>query len=133
MPKQWLGWLAATLIVGCAERDRLTFEGPGGPEDTTPPVAFIDDPSVDTVLTEGPEFVVNARVEDDGGVDTVYVDLEGSDHELLPFFANGQQAVNLGIPITTSGQHGVLVTVQVFGVDVAGNRGARAIRKLTIE
>ena len=38
--------------------------------------AFIDDPSVDTVLTEGPEFVVNARVEDEGGVDTVYVDLE---------------------------------------------------------
>ncbi len=133
MPNQWSGWLAVALITGCGERDRLTFEGPGGPEDKTPPVAFIDDPSVDTVLSEGPEFVVNARVEDDGGVDTVYVDLEGSDHQLLPLSANGQVRVSLGIPITTEGQRGVLVTVQVFGVDVAGNRGGRAIRKLTIE
>ena len=30
----------------------------------------------------------------------------------------------LGIPITTSGQHGALVTVQVFGVDVAGQSAA---------
>jgi hypothetical protein len=75
MPNQWAGWLAVTLIAGCGERDRLTFQGPDGPEDNTPPVAFIDDPSVDTVLTQGPEFVVNARVEDEGGVDTVYVDL----------------------------------------------------------
>ena len=133
MPNKWSGWLAVALIAGCGERDRLTFQGPDGPEDETPPVAFIDDPSVDTVLTSGPEFVVNARVEDEGGVDTVYVDLEGADHTLLPFSAGGEQTVNLGIPITTSGQHGVLVTVQVFGVDVAGNRGQRALRKLTIE
>ena len=39
----------------------------------------------------------------------------------------------VGIPITTAGSHGVTVTVQVFGVDLAGNRGQRAIRKLTIE
>jgi hypothetical protein len=133
MPNQWAGWLAVTLIAGCGARDRLTFQGPDGPEDNTPPVAFIDDPSVDTVLTQGPEFVVNARVEDEGGVDTVYVDLEGADHELLPFSAGGDQTVNLGVPITTQGQHGQLVTVQVFGVDVAGNRGQRALRKLTIE
>jgi hypothetical protein len=133
MPNKWSGWLAVALIAGCGERDRLTFEGPGGPEDKTPPVALIDDPGQDTVLTEGPEFVVSSRVLDDGGVDTVYVDLEGTDHQLLPFAASGQVRVSLGIPITTEGLHGVVVTVQVFGVDVAGNRGQRAIRKLTIE
>src|SRR5262245_28508617 len=104
MPNHWSRWLAVALMAACGERDRLTFQGPGGPEDETPPVAFIDDPSVDTVVTEGPEFVVNARVEDDGGVDTVYVDLEGADHELLPFSAGGQERVSLGIPITTLGQ-----------------------------
>lgn len=133
MPNQWSAWLAVALITGCGERDRLTFEGPGGPEDKTPPVALIDDPGQDTVVTEGPEFLVGARVTDASGVDTVYVDLEGTDHELLPLQGNGQDTVLVGIPIVTSGNHGVVVTVQVFGVDLAGNRGQRAIRKLTIE
>ena len=133
MPNKWSGWLAVALIAGCGERDRLTFQGPDGPEDKTPPVALIDDPGQDTVLTEGPEFLVGAQVTDASGVDTVYVDLEGTDHELLPFQGNGLDTVLVGIPIITNGNQGVTVTVQVFGVDVAGNRGQRAIRKLTIE
>ena len=72
-------------------------------------------------------------VTDAGGVDTVYVDLEGADHELHPLQGEGRDTVLVGIPITTAGSHGVTVTVQVFGVDLAGNRGQRAIRKLTIE
>jgi hypothetical protein len=133
MPNQWSVWLAVALISGCGERDRLTFEGPGGPEDKTPPVALIDDPGQDTVVAEGPEFLVGATVTDAGGVDTVYVDLEGADHELLPLQGNGLDTVLVGIPITTTGNRGVVVTVQVFGVDLAGNRGQRAIRNITIE
>jgi hypothetical protein len=133
MPNKWSGWLAVALIAGCGERDRLTFQGPDGPEDNTPPVALIDDPGRDTVVAEGPEFLVGAQVADAGGVDTVYVDLEGADHELLPLQGNGQDTVLVGIPIITVGNRGVTVTVQVFGVDLAGNRGQRAIRKVTIE
>ncbi|HKU61921.1 MAG TPA: hypothetical protein VJQ44_11935 [Gemmatimonadales bacterium] len=133
MPNKWSGWLAVALIAGCGERDRLTFQGPDGPEDDVPPVATIDDPGQDTVVAEGPEFLVGALVTDEGGVDTVYVDLEGTDHELLPLQGNGRDSVLVGIPIVTTGNHGVVVTVQVFGVDLAGNRGPRAIRKVTIE
>ena len=132
MPNKWCGWLAAALVAGCGERSRLTFEG-GGPVDETPPAAIIDVPGQDTVLTEGPQFLVGAQITDAGGVDTVYVDLEGADHELLPFQGEGRDTVLLGIPIITLGNHGRVITVQVFAVDLAGNRGGRAIRKLTIE
>jgi hypothetical protein len=133
MPNMWPGWLAAAPIAGCGDRDRLTFQGPDGPEDETPPEAVIDDPGQDTVVASGPEFLVGARVTDEGGVDTVYVDLEGTDHELLPLQGSGRDTVLVGIPIITAGNHGVVVTVQVFGVDLAGNRGQRAIRTVTIE
>jgi len=132
MPNQRCGWLLAALLAGCGERSRLTFED-GGPLDETAPVAVIDDPGQDTVLTDGPEFLVGARVTDEGGVDTVYVDLEGADHELHPLPAGGRDTVLVGIPIVTLGGHGQTITVQVFGVDLSGNRGQRAIRKLTIE
>jgi hypothetical protein len=132
MPNQWCGWLLVALVAGCGERSRLTFED-GGPLDQTPPVAVIDEPGEDTVLTDGPQFLVGARVTDEGGVDTVYVDLEGTDHELHPLTGGGRDTVLVGIPIVTLGNHGRTITVQVFGVDLSGNRGQRAIRKLTIE
>jgi hypothetical protein len=132
MPNKWHGWLLAALLAGCSERSRLTFED-GGPADETGPVALIDDPSQDTVLTDGPQFLVGARVTDEGGVDTVYVDLDGVDHQLLPLDGGGRDTVLVGIPIVTFGNHGRTITVQVFGVDLSGNRGQRAIRKLTIE
>jgi hypothetical protein len=132
MPNNWRGWLLAALLAGCSERSRLTFED-GGPADETGPVAVIDDPSQDTVLTDGPQFLVGAQVTDEGGVDTVYVDLDGVDHELHPLQGDGRDTVLVGIPIVTLGNHGRTITVQVFGVDLSGNRGLRAIRKLTIE
>src|SRR4051794_20679512 len=130
MPNQWSGWLALALIAGCGERDRLTFQGPDGPEDKTPPDALIDDPGQDTVIAEGPEFLVGAQVSDAGGVDPVFVDLGGPDHELPPPQGNGQDPVLVGIPNVPAGNRGLNGTVQVFRVDSAGNRGQRAIRKL---
>jgi hypothetical protein len=132
MRNPWCGWLLVALTVGCSERSRLTFED-GGPVDETGPVALIDDPAQDTVIADGPDFLVGAQVTDDGGVDTVYVDLEGADHELHPLEGGGRDTVLVGIPILTGGMHGRTITVQVFGVDLSGNRGQRAIRKLTVE
>ena len=132
MPNTWCGWLLVALTVGCGERSRLTFED-GGPNDETPPVALIDVPSQDTTVQEGPQVLIGTQVTDDNGVDTVYVDLEGADHELQPFNGEGRDTVLLAFPITTLGNHGLTITVQVFGVDLAGNRGQRAIRKITVE
>ncbi len=132
MPRGLLAWVGLALLSGCGERSRLTFES-NGPEDTTGPIASIDEPTADTVLFEGPPFIVGGQVTDPSGVDTVYIDLEGSDHTLLPLEGGGRDTVRFGVPITTLGQAGQTVTVQVFGVDLFGNRGARAIRRLQIQ
>jgi hypothetical protein len=133
MPNKWCGWLLVALTVGCGERSRLTFEDGGGPNDETPPVALIDVPGQDTTVVEGDPLLIGTQVTDDHGVDTVYVELEGADHELQPFQGEGRDTVLLAFPITTLGNHGLTITVQVFGVDLAGNRGQRAIRKITVE
>ena len=132
MPRATLAWVALALLLGCEERSRLTFES-NGPEDTTGPVASIDKPAADSVIFEGQPFMLGARVIDPSGVDTDYVDLEGSDHTLLPLEGGGRDTVRIGVPITTAGQAGQTVTVQIFGVDLFGNRGARAIRRLQIQ
>jgi len=132
MPRGSLAWVAVALLLGCDERSRLTFES-NGPDDTSGPVASIIEPLADTVLFEGPPFILGGLVTDPSGVDTVYVDLEGSDHTLLPLEGGGRDTVRFGVPITTAGQAGQTVTVQVFGVDLFGNRGTRAIRRLQIQ
>jgi hypothetical protein len=132
MLNKWCGWLLVALTVGCGERSRLTFED-GGPNDDTPPVAVIDVPGQDTTVQEGPQVLIGTQVTDDQGVDTVYVELEGTDHELQPFQGEGRDTVPLAFPIATLGNRGVTITVQVFGVDLAGNRGQRAIRKITVQ
>ena len=132
MPRASLAWVGLALLLGCEERSRLTFES-NGPDDTTGPLASIDEPAADTVIFPGPPVVVGGRVIDPSGVATVYVDLEGSDHTLLPLEGGGRDTVRFGVAITTLGQAGQTVTVQVFGVDLFGNRGARAIRRLQIQ
>lgn len=131
MPRPSLAWLGLALLLGCEERSRLTFES-NGPDDTTGPVATIDEPAADTVIFEGAPFILGGRVIDPGGVDTVYVDIEGSDHSLLPLPGGGRDTVRFGVPITTLGQAGRTVTVQVFGVDLFGNRGDRVLRQFLI-
>lgn len=133
MPRQSVLWLGLALLLGCGERDRLTFED-GGSTDDTAPLALIDQPAAaDTVVFEGNTFIVGGRVIDAGGVDTVYVDLEGADHVLLPLAGSGRDTVRFGIPINTLGFAGTTVTVQVFGVDLVGNRGDRVIRFIHIQ
>jgi hypothetical protein len=131
MPRPSFAWLGLALLHGCEERSRLTFES-NGPDDTTGPVATIDEPASDTLIFAGAPFILGGRVVDPGGVDTVYVDIEGSDHSLLPLAGGGRDTVRFGVPITTLGQAGRTVTVQVFGVDLFGNRGDRVLRQFLI-
>jgi hypothetical protein len=131
MPEKVVWGVLMALLLGCGERERLTFET--DPEDTVGPTTQIDPPSTDTVLTEGDLFVVGARTVDSSGIDTVYIDVEGANLSYLPLDAHGADTLTFSISVPTIGLSGRTITVGVFGVDVIGNVGPTVSRRLTIE
>jgi len=121
---------SALAVLACTERERLTYPdtGPGdaGPRTT------IENPSTDTTVQAGPAVFVFGYTKDPDGVDTVYFETEGGVSNFQPF-VGPQDSVRFGLPITTSGQSGAVITVRVFGTDRLGNRGDSAIRVLTVQ
>jgi hypothetical protein len=120
------------LAVGCEERDRLTFPNPN---DGIGPVTMIDQPNgSDTTVRAGPDFFVNGRTIDPDGVDTVYFLLTGGDQHFQPFRPNPPtDTVRFGLPITTSGNSGETILVEILGVDSQGNRGNPSFRRITVQ
>jgi hypothetical protein len=131
MPAKAVWGILAALILGCDERERLTFET--DPEDRLGPTSRIDPPSQDTTLTEGDLFIVGARTVDISGIDTVFIELEGADLSYLPIDANGVDTLRFSINLPTGGLSGRTVRFAVFGVDVIGNVGPTVSRYITIE
>ncbi len=130
-----LAWgnVVGPLIVGlflgaCSERERLTFESPN---DGVGPLATIERPGQDTAVSAGPGFMVVGQVSDSDGVDSVYFDITGGVTAFPPLNSD-QDTVHFSLPITTSGQAGRSILVEVYGVDDAGNRGERAGRRLDV-
>jgi len=135
LPKLVAGLVLSALsagLLGCNERDRIFFPTPPTGPSAGGPTSTIDRPSVDTTVTAGPSFFVNGRVGDADGVDTVYFETEGGVSAFPPFIANSD-TVRFGLPITTNGLSGAVITIRVFGVDVLGMRGDTAIRHVTIQ
>jgi hypothetical protein len=125
--------VGAVVVLGgaaCTERDRLTFPdtGPGG----TGPRTIIDNPSTDTTVQAGPVVFVFGYTKDPDGVDTVYFETEGGVTSFQPFIGP-RDSVRFGLPITTSGLSGAVITVRAFGTDRPGNRGDTATRVLTVQ
>lgn len=122
---------AMLLGTGCEERERLTFPTEG---DGVGPVTTIDQPNqADTTILPGPNFFVNGTTGDPDGVDTVYFFVIGGNQSFSPFTPNPPQtSVRFGIPLTTSGHSGQTFQVQIYGVDVLGNRGNTSTRQIRI-
>jgi hypothetical protein len=130
MRKVVLWGAAAALILGCSERDRLTFPTS---VDGLGPAVTITDPGQDTTVVAGPAALVTGRVVDQDGIDTVYFDVQGGVSSFSPFIANGDDTVNFQLPITTNGLSGTTITVAVSGVNLAGLVGDTALRQITIQ
>jgi hypothetical protein len=122
---------ALVLGSGCDERERLTFPTPS---DGVGPVTTIDQPNgADTTIFQGSDFFVNGTTVDPDGVDTVYFLFTGGNQNHLPFSPNPPQTtVRFGIPVTTFGHSGETFQIQVYGVDVLGNRGGTSTRQIHI-
>ncbi len=131
MPNRVARLLFLGLLLGCDERDRLTFQP--NPEDHLGPTSRIDPPSRDTTLTEGDVFLIGGRAVDSSGVDSVFIDIQGADLSYLPLDAAGVDTFNFALNLPTFGLGGTEVSVTIFGVDVLGNVGPTVLRRFTIE
>lgn len=133
-------WLAAALTVAlaaCEDRERIGTgpdNGNGGTGgDREGPVTTIRTPGVeDTTVSAGPGVFVAGTVTDDTGLDSVYFDVTGGVTSFEPVNEDGSRTLSFALPITTNGQQGELITVEVYGVDLDGNRGDRATRRITV-
>ena len=124
--------VALVLGTACEERERLTFPTPA---DGIGPVTTIDRPNgADTTVFPGPEFMVQGSTVDPDGVDTVYFFVTGGNQNHVPFSPKPTQTtVRFGIPLTTFGHSGETFVVEVFGVDVVGNRGRTSTRLIHVQ
>jgi hypothetical protein len=146
MPKIGSGWwtarvpsgrsvlIAASAVVfgtGCEERDRLTFPPPN---DGIGPTTTIDQPAgADTTINAGSEFFVNGTTVDQDGIDTVYFFVIGGNNNFSPFSPRPiDNIVRFGLPVLTFGLAGKTIAVEVYGVDVLGNRGTTSTRHIHI-
>ena len=119
-----------TLVGGCNGRDRITF--PTSSDGLGPDVTIFD-PSGDTTVSPGPNVLVNGRVVDQDGIDTVYFDVQGGVTNFNPFIAQGADTVTFQLPITTTGLSGNIITVSISGVNLAGLHGDTVVRNITVQ
>jgi hypothetical protein len=131
MPAKAVWGILVALLLGCDERERLTFET--DPEDRLGPTSRIDPPGRDTTLTGGDPFVVGIRAVDTSGVDSVFIGVDGADLSYLPIEGDGADTVAFSINLPTFGLSGRTIMLEVFGVDVIGNIGPTVLRRLTIQ
>ncbi len=121
---------ASVSTVGCNTRDRLTVPDPNQPG--SGPETIIDRPGNDTSVAAGPQFQVTGFTRDPDRVDTIYFETEGGISNFSPI-VSGADSVRFGLPLTTLGQSGQVITVRIFGTDLLGNRGDTAIRQITVQ
>lgn len=133
MARRWMVWVAAGALMGCGERDRLTFpvENPG---DGSGPFTNVTHPSdPDTAVTEGDLLVVTGYSVDPDGVDTVYFEVGGANQGFAPIAAEGVDSMPFALQISTIGLFGGTITLRAYAVDNLGDRGSVALRSIHIE
>jgi hypothetical protein len=129
----WLIWVGLAVLAGCDERERLTFpaEDPG---DGVGPFTTIVRPEVaDTTVTEGDVFILAGYSLDPDGIDTVYLDVSGAGQSYAPLLGGGVDSVPFALQFSTFGKAGSIITVQIYAVDVVGDRGPASDRSIRIE
>ena len=125
--------LGTALMVGCGERDRLTFpsENPG---DGDGPRTEISHPAVgDTVVVEGDLLIIEGRSFDADGIDTLYFEVGGANQGFSPIRGEGQDTVEFALQLSTLNRSGATVVVRAHGVDVLGEQGSIVSRQIRIE
>ena len=132
LSKRSLGALlfVAVAVTACAERDRLTFFNP-----TTGlgPTIDIQVPSQDTTVVVGSNVLVAGLAIDLDSVDVILFDIIGGNSAFPPLDTNADTVV-FSITVPTAGlMPDDTVIVAIFGIDVTGERGDTAFRRLALQ
>jgi hypothetical protein len=120
----------AVATTACAERDRLTFFNPST---GLGPTIDILVPSQDTTVVVGSNVLVAGLAIDLDSVDVVIFDIIGGNAAFPPLDTNSDTVV-FSITVPTSGLRADdTVVVAIFGIDVLGERGDTAFRRLALQ
>ena len=133
VPARAFRWGALALLMGCGQRDRLTFpvENHG---DGQGPVTEITQPAQpDTVVIEGDLLIIQGRAFDPDGIDTVYFEVGGIGQGFAPIAGEGADTVNFALQLSTLNHSGATVILRAYGVDRLGDQGGPASRQIRIE
>jgi hypothetical protein len=125
--------VAVAALLGCGERDRLTFpsENPGN---GAGPVTEIDQPPAeDAVVIEGDPLIIRGRTFDPDGVDTVYFEVGGVNQGFPPIVGDGADTVTFALQLSTLNHGGATVLIRAYGVDLLGDQGNIVFRQVHIE
>ena len=133
LARRSLGWVVTAVLVGCGERDRLTFPVEAPPGNRVGPFTTITQPLAgDTLIFPGDPFVLSGFARDPDGVDAIYFEVTGAGFSYSPVDGNGADSVQFAIQIPTLGISGGTVLVSIFAVDKLGETGITAVRQIRI-
>lgn len=133
VPRRVFWWVAAAALLGCGERDRLTFPSENHGNGAGP-VTEIDHPAAaDTVVVEGDLLIFQGRTFDPDGVDTVYFEVGGVNQGFAPIIGEGADTVTFALQLSTLNHSGATVVVRAYGVDLLGDQGNVVFRQVHIE
>jgi hypothetical protein len=132
VPARAFRWTLLAALIGCGQRDRLTFptENPGNGQG---PFTQIIEPGADTTVIEGDLLILRGRTYDPDGVDTVYIEIGGLNQGFPPIIGGGADTVNFALQLSTLNHSGGTALVRVHGVDRLGDQGSPVTRQIRIE
>jgi hypothetical protein len=133
VPVRAFRWGVIAVLVGCGQRDRLTFptENLG---DGHGPVTEITHPAEpDTTVIEGDLLIIQGRAFDADGIDTVYFETGGAGQAFSPILGQGADTVNFALQLSTLNHTGATVIVRAYSVDLLGDQGGPVSRQIRIE
>jgi hypothetical protein len=131
----WLSAVLGALLLGgaaCVDRERPFSLGPGN---GIGPISFVPSPEeLDTVLL-GQVFNLDVRVEDEDGIDSVWVTLDPNVNTLDQFDALGVSTFTVQysvlMPDSMPGFDTLYIRVQAR--DILGDTGEVHVRRVLIE
>jgi hypothetical protein len=76
---------------------------------------------------------VQGRSIDPDGIDSVYIGIQGLNQNFDPILGQGRDTVAFAVPLSTISHSGATVFVQIYAVDLLGDRGMTVSRQIHIQ